>query len=211
MGMGILGKALAAVLLAVGVSSAQLLSLILFLIPEKTLDEKFHEVQPPADTLTDAQIEAMPWVDLMAYDSTQTYKELIVEENERADVSVFPSIVLGTMDALWLLCLFAAVAAEDDEPGSVAEGVGKAFSVPLLYIMGVTGLVVTTPFFVYQVYKVSTRGLHARRRDDYYRSYVAYEKRRARSKWGPPRAEVYVAPIIDVANVGAGVNVLVTF
>ena len=44
MGMGILGKALAAVLLAVGVSSAQLLSLILFLIPEKTLDEKFQEV-----------------------------------------------------------------------------------------------------------------------------------------------------------------------
>ena len=46
------------VLLAVGVSSAQLLSLILFLIPEKTLDEKFQEVQPPADTLTDAQIES---------------------------------------------------------------------------------------------------------------------------------------------------------
>ena len=152
----------------------------------------------------------MPLVDL-AYDSSQIYKKLIVEENERADVSVFPSIVLGTMDAIWLFFLFAAVAAEEDDPGSVAEGVGKAFSVPLLYLMGVTGLVVTTPFFIYQVYKVSTRGLHARRRDDYYRSYVAYEKRRARSKWGPPRAEVYVAPIIDVANVGAGVNVLVAF
>ncbi|WP_144063708.1 hypothetical protein [Fibrobacter sp. UWR2] len=208
--MGFLGKALAFVLFAAGVSSAQLLSLLLFLIPEKTLDEKFEDVRPPADTLTDAQIEAMPLVDL-AYDSSQIYKKLIVEENERADVSVFPSIVLGTMDAIWLFFLFAAVAAEEDDPGSVAEGVGKAFSVPLLYLMGVTGLVVTTPFFIYQVYKVSTRGLHARRRDDYYRSYVAYEKRRARSKWGPPRAEVYVAPIIDVANVGAGVNVLVTF
>ncbi|OWV02034.1 hypothetical protein B7994_02140 [Fibrobacter sp. UWR2] len=201
---------MAFVLFAAGVSSAQLLSLLLFLIPEKTLDEKFEDVRPPADTLTDAQIEAMPLVDL-AYDSSQIYKKLIVEENERADVSVFPSIVLGTMDAIWLFFLFAAVAAEEDDPGSVAEGVGKAFSVPLLYLMGVTGLVVTTPFFIYQVYKVSTRGLHARRRDDYYRSYVAYEKRRARSKWGPPRAEVYVAPIIDVANVGAGVNVLVTF
>ena len=208
--MGFLGKALAFVLFAAGVSSAQLLSLLLFLIPEKTLDEKFEDVRPPADTLTDAQIEAMPLVDL-AYDSSQIYKKLIVEENERADVSVFPSIVLGTMDAIWLFFLFAAVAAEEDDPGSVAEGVGKAFSVPLLYLMGVTGLVVTTPFFIYQVYKVSTRGLHARRRDDYYRSYVAYEKRRARSKWGPPRAEVYVAPIIDVANVGAGVNVFVTF
>lgn len=208
--MGFLGKALAFVLFAAGVSSAQLLSLLLFLIPEKTLDEKFEDVRPPADTLTDAQIEAMPLVDL-AYDSSQIYKKLIVEENERADVSVFPSIVLGTMDAIWLFFLFAAVAAEEDDPGSVAEGVGKAFSVPLLYLMGVTGLVVTTPFFIYQVYKVSTRGLHARRRDDYYRSYVAYEKRRARSKWGPPRAEVYVAPIIDVANVGAGVNVLVAF
>ena len=208
--MGFLGKALAFVLFAAGVSSAQLLSLLLFLIPEKTLDEKFEDVRPPADTLTDAQIEAMPLVDL-AYDSSQIYKKLIVEENERADVSVFPSIVLGTMDAIWLFFLFAAVAAEEDDPGSVAEGVGKAFSVPLLYLMGVTGLVVTTPFFIYQVYKVSTRGLHARRRDDYYRSYVAYEKRRARSKWGPPRAEVYVAPIIDVANVGAGVKVLVTF
>ena len=208
--MGFLGKALAFVLFAAGVSSAQLLSLLLFLIPEKTLDEKFEDVRPPADTLTDAQIEAMPLVDL-AYDSSQIYKKLIVEENERADVSVFPSIVLGTMDAIWLFFLFAAVAAEEDDPGSVAEGVGKAFSVPLLYLMGVTGLVVTTPFFIYQVYKVSTCGLHARRRDDYYRSYVAYEKRRARSKWGPPRAEVYVAPIIDVANVGAGVNVLVTF
>lgn len=208
--MGFLGKALAFVLFAAGVSSAQLLSLLLFLIPEKTLDEKFEDVRPPADTLTDAQIEAMPLVDL-AYDSSQIYKKLIVEENERADVSVFPSIVLGTMDAIWLFFLFAAVAAEEDDPGSVAEGVGKAFSVPLLYLMGVTGLVVTTPFFIYQVYKVSTRGLHARRRDDYYRSYVAYEKRRARSKWGPPRAEVYVAPIIDVADVGAGVNVLVTF
>ena len=208
--MGFLGKALAFVLFAAGVSSAQLLSLLLFLIPEKTLDEKFEDVRPPADTLTDAQIEAMPLVDL-AYDSSQIYKKLIVEENERADVSVFPSIVLGTMDAIWLFFLFAAVAAEEDDPGSVAEGVGKAFSVPLLYLMGVTGLVVTTPFSIYQVYKVSTRGLHARRRDDYYRSYVAYEKRRARSKWGPPRAEVYVAPIIDVANVGAGVKVLVTF
>ena len=98
--MGILSRTFAVVLLFMGLSSAQLLSLLLFLIPEKTVDEKFLEVKPPADTLTDAQIMEMPPVNL-AYDSTAIYKKLIVEENEKAEVSAFGAIALGTMDAFW--------------------------------------------------------------------------------------------------------------
>jgi len=209
--MGILSRTFAVVLLFMGLSSAQLLSLLLFLIPEKTVDEKFLEVKPPADTLTDAQISEMPPVNL-AIDSTAIYKKLIVEENEKADVSAFGAIALGTMDAFWVFVtvLGTAMIAEDDSK-SASETVVGAIGGRAFLLMGVVGLVVTTPFFIYEVYKVSRRSWHARQRDDYYRSYDAYVKRRYRTRFDQTLAQVLVAPSLDVVNGGAGMNVLVVF
>ena len=209
--MGILSRTFAVVLLFMGLSSAQLLSLLLFLIPEKTVDEKFLEVKPPADTLTDAQVMEMPPVNL-AYDSTAIYKKLIVEENEKAEVSAFGAIALGTMDAFWVFVtvLGTAMIAEDDSK-STSETVVGAIGGRAFLLMGVVGLVITTPFFVYEVYKVSSRGWHARQRDEYYRSYDAYVKRRSRAQSGQSLAQVFVAPSLDFANGSAGLNMLVMF
>jgi len=214
--MGILGKTIAVVLLAMGLSSAQLLfglRLVKAVIDDApSLEDRFSQVPPNLDTLTAEELSGLPAVDL-SFDSTQAYMQLIVDEHEKTKVgsNILGSVVLGTMDAFWLVLLFAGIEAEEDQPENGGEAVAKAFSVPILYILGITGLVVTTPFLVYNVYRVATRGRHVRQRDEYYRSYNAYVKRRAEARWNQSLVKVYVAPSFDVASSAAGVNVLVQF
>ena len=203
--MGILRTTLAVVLLAAGLCSA--LSLTRFL-PSRTMtvDEVFATVPVPSGLMSDAEVDALPPLD--EFDSTYIYKELIVEEHKKGDVSAIPMILLGVLDGLCLLGYFGADALlnndKDKDAGEVIGGL-------MLYLICVPGLVVITPFFVYATFKVVSGAWHRHKRDDYYRSYDAYVRRRSRARSDQTLAQVFVAPSLDVVNGGAGVNVLVTF
>lgn len=203
--MGILGKTLAVMLLAAGLSSAVGLSRFLP-SPSMTVDEVFASVPVPGNLMTEAEVAALPPVD--EFDSTYIYKELIIEEHEKGDVSAVPMVVLGVVDALFLLGYLAADdALDNDKDKSAGDVIGGI----MLYLLCVPGMIVTTPFFVYATYRVVRGAWHRHKRDDYYRSYDAYVRRRSNARWEKPLAQVFVAPSLDLVNGGAGVNMLVLF
>jgi hypothetical protein len=203
--MGILGKAFTVVLLAVGLCSA--FSLTRFLPSRSmTVDEVFATVPVPSDLMSEAEIDALPPVD--DFDSTSIYKELIVEEHKKGDVSAVPMILLGVTDVLFLLGFFGADAVlNNDKDKSAGDVIGGL----MLYFLCVPGLVVTTPIFIYATIKVACGAWHRHKRDEYYRSYDAYVRRRSRAQREQTLAQVIVVPSLDVVNGGAGVNVLVAF
>ena len=204
-GMGILRTTLAVVLLAAGLCSA--FSVTRYLpSPSMTVEEVFATVPVPDNLMSDAEVAALPPVE--DFDSTFIYKELIVEEHKKGDVSAVPMIVLGGMDVLFLLGFLAAnEALDDDKDKSAGDAVGGV----LLYLLCVPGLVVATPIFIYATFKVVRGAWHRHKRDEYYRSYDAYVRRRTRAQSEETLAQVFVAPSLDVVNEGAGVNVLVAF
>ena len=193
------------VLLAAGLSSA--VGLMRFIPkPSMTVEEVFKTVPVPSGLMSDAEVDALPPVGEI--DSTYIYKELIVEEHKKGDVSVVPAILLGALDGLFLLGYLAADGAlNNDKDKSAGDVIGGLF----LYLMCVPGLIVTTPFFVYAVFKVGSGAWHRHKRDEYYRSYDAYVRRRSRAQSEQTLAQVFVTPSLDVVNGGAGVNVLVAF
>ena len=171
-----------------------------------TVEEVFATVPVPGGLLTDAEVDALPPVE--DFDSTFIYKELIVEEHKKGDVSAVPMIALGGLDVLFLLGYLAADGAlNNDKDKSAGDVIGGL----MLYLLCVPGLVITTPIFIYATIKVAGGAWHRHKRDEYYRSYDAYVRRRSRAQSEQTLAQVHVAPSLDVVNGGAGVNVLVTF
>lgn len=196
---------MAVVLLAAGLCSA--FSLTRYLPSRSmTVEEVFATVPVPGGLLTDAEVDALPPVE--DFDSTFIYKELIVEEHKKGDVSAVPMIALGGLDVLFLLGYLAADGAlNNDKDKSAGDVIGGL----MLYLLCVPGLVITTPIFIYATIKVAGGAWHRHKRDEYYRSYDAYVRRRSRAQSEQTLAQVLVAPSLDVVNGGAGVNVLVTF
>ena len=76
---------------------------------------------------------------------------------------------------------------------------------------GIPILVILTPIFIYATIKVVRGAWHRNKRDEYYRSYDAYVRRRSRARSEETLAQVFVVPSLNVANGGAGLNMLVTF
>ena len=203
--MRILKTTLVTVLLAVGLCSA--FSLTRFLPSSSmSVDEVFATVPVPGNLMSDAEIDALPAVD--EFDSTYIYKELIVEEHKKGDVSAFPMVASGLVDLLFLLGYFAAdEALDNDKDKSAGDVIGGL----ALYFLCVPGLVILTPIFIYATIKVVRGAWHRNKRDEYYRSYDAYVRRRSRARSEETLTQVIVVPSLNVANGGAGLNMLVTF